>query len=100
MPTVDLASASPRDNDMVGRRRVCYVNAGNAVPRTAAMAISNTFMTLVTDIFACDGITNALKILPGLRQAVYAYLGRPVNRRIAQAMGLRHVDINLFLQFS
>lgn len=100
MPTVDLASASPRDNDMVGKRRVCYVNAGNAVPRTAAMALSNTFMTLLTDIIACDGMTNALKIMPGLRQAVYTYLGRPVNRRIAEIVGMRYVDINLFLQFS
>ncbi|MDE7124938.1 MAG: hypothetical protein K2O12_00440 [Muribaculaceae bacterium] len=100
LPTVDLAVASPRDNDMVGKRRVCYVNAGNAVPRTSAMALGNTFLTLINDITACDGLTNALKIRPGLRQAVYTYLGRPVNRRIADIMGLRYVDINLFLQFS
>ncbi len=100
LPTVDLAAASPRDNDSVGRNRVCYVNAGNAVPRTAAMALSNTLLTLFADIAACDGLTNALKIMPGLRNAVYAYLGRPVNRRIASVVGMRHVDINFFLQFS
>lgn len=100
LPTVDLAAASPRDNDSVGRSRVCYVNAGNAVPRTAAMALSNTLLTLFADIAACDGLTNAIKIMPGLRGAVYAYLGRPVNRRIASVVGQRYVDINFFLQFS
>lgn len=101
MPTVDLASApshscsSPHEPG-----RVCYINAGNAVPRTAAMALSNTFISMFSDIMACDGLTNALKIMPGLRKAVYTYLGRPVNRHIADLLGMRHVDINFFLQFS
>jgi len=104
MPSVDLAETDTilRAGTAVdaSSRRVCYVNAGNAVPRTAAMALSNAFMTLMREVAACDGLTNAIKILPDLRKAVYTYLGRPVNRSIAEALGMRHMDINLFLQFS
>lgn len=101
LPTVDLANTPAREGYKAALPgRVCYVNAGNAVPRTAAMALSNTFITMFSDIMACDGITNALKIMPGLRSAVYTYLGRPVNSRIARLLGMKHVDINFFLQFS
>ncbi len=102
MPAVDLAEIMPRAGTAVeaSSRQVCYINAGNVVPRTAAMALSNAFMTLMREVSACDGLTNAIKILPDLRMAVYTYLGRPVNRSIAEVLGMRHVDINLFLQFS
>lgn len=100
MPQVDLAMASPADTDPSNPVRLCYVNAGNAVARTAAMALSNTLLTTLADIVTCDGATNALKLKPGLRAAAYTFLGKPVNERIARIVGLRAVDINIFLQFS
>lgn len=100
MPTIDLASATPADNDMACNRRTCYINAGNAVPRTAAMALSNAFITMLGDITAAEGVTNALKIMPGLRNAVYTFMGHPVNRTTAQTLSMRYVDINFFLQLS
>ncbi|MCM1451450.1 MAG: hypothetical protein NC102_04285 [Clostridium sp.] len=81
-------------------RQACYVSPGNAVPRTAAMALSNTFLTMLSEIFTCEGVTNALMLNKGLQRAVLTFLGRPVNSRIASIVGLRHVDINLLLQFS
>lgn len=100
MPAVDLAVASPCDNDMSGRARVCYINAGSAVPRTAAMALSNTLLTMFDDLVACDTAANALKIIPGLRCAAMTFLGKPVDADIARIAGKRQVDINLLLQFS
>lgn len=100
LTTVDLAVASPRDNAPDGHSRVCYVNAGSAVPRTAAMALSNTLLGMFDDIIACDSAINALKLIPGLRQAAYTFLGKPVDRTVAAMVGARHVDINLLLQFS
>lgn len=100
MPTVDLALASPGDNALDGRVRVCYINAGNAVPRTAAMALSNTLLTMFDDIIACDSAVNALKLIPGLRGAAYTFLGKPVSADVARLVGMRPVDINLLLQFS
>lgn len=99
MPTVDLALASPCDNAPESCR-VCYVNAGSAVPRTAAMALSNTLLTLFDDILACDTALNAVKLMPGLRCAAYTFLGKPVNSDVAKQLGMRAVDINLLLQFS
>lgn len=99
LQVIDLDLASPSDNTS-GPTRLCYVNAGNAVPRTVAMALSNTFVTMLDDILVCDGVANALKINSGLRSAAFTFLGKCVNRRVARLLGIRAVDINLFLQFS
>lgn len=96
---IDLDLASPSDNTS-GPTRLCYVNAGNAVPRTVAMALSNTFVTMLDDILVCDGVANALKLNSGLRSAAFVFLGKCVNRRVARLLGIRMVDINLILQFS
>lgn len=100
MQTVDLALASPGDNTVETGRRVCYVNAGSAVPRTAAMALSNTLLTMFDDIIAAESPLNALKLIPGLRRAAYTFFGKPVDRDVAKLLGLRVVDINFLLQFS
>ncbi len=96
LPMVDLAAARPADNTLNGKR-VLYVNAGSAVPRTAAMALSNTFLTLLEEIVVLDGITNALKFTPGLRQGVITFLGKLTNHRIASLFNIKVVDINIFL---
>lgn len=100
MPTVDLALASPCDNAPESGLRVCYINAGSAVPRTAAMALSNTLLTMFEDIIACRTALDAIKINPGLRAAAYTFLGKPVSADVASLLGMRVVDINLLLQCS
>jgi hypothetical protein len=64
------------------------------------MALSNTFVNLLDEILVCDGLTNALKLNAGLRGAAYTFLGKPVGAVTAELLGLRQIDINLFLQFS
>lgn len=100
LPVVDLATASPIDISPVKPTRVCYVNAGSSVPRTAAMALSNSFITLLTQIACCEGMANALKLLPGLRDATLTYVGKTVHRDIAEKHGERYVDINIFITLS
>lgn len=100
LPVVDLASAFPVTLSPVEPTRVCYVNAGSSVPRTAAMALSNTFITLLTQIYGCEGLVNAMKLLPGLRDAALTYNGKAVHRGLAEAHGLRYVDINIYLTLS
>ena len=100
MQVVDLDLASPSDNNPSEPTRLCYINAGNAVPRTVAMALSNTFVTLLDDILVCDGVSNALKLNSGLREAVMTFIGKCVSVDVARRLGIRHVDINLLIQFS
>lgn len=100
LQVIDLDLASPSDNMSTGPTRLCYINAGNAVPRTVAMALSNTFVNMLDDILVCDGVANALKLNSGLRSAAFTFLGKCVNRKVARLLGIRAVDINLFLQFS
>lgn len=100
IPHIDLALATPRDNAPADMSRTCYTNAGSAVPRTAAMALSDTFTTTLQSIVSCDGVTNAIKLVPGLQRAVYTFLGKVVNSRIASIVKLRRVDINIYLTLS
>ena len=100
MQLVELDLASPADTDPANPMRMCYVNAGNTVPRTMAMALSNTFVTMLDDIVVCDGVANALKLNESLRRATFLFLGKCVDPTVARTLGVRHVDINLFLQFS
>lgn len=98
IPLVDLAIAQP--SSPAEPTRACYINAGSAVPRTAAMALSNTLLTMLSDLMTCEGVTNALKLLPGFQKAAYTFLGKPVNRSIASIAGIRHVDISIYLTLS
>ena len=97
---VDLDLAMPSDNGMTEPVRACYINAGNAVPRTVAMAMSNVFVAMLDDIMLCEGVSNALKLKRGLQRAVGTIFGKCVNPVCAAAAGVRPVDISLFLQFS
>ncbi len=100
MPVVDLDLASPSDTDPSVPVRLCYINAGNAVPRTVAMALSNTFATMLAEILVCEGVSNALRLNDGLRRAALLFMGKCVHPEAARLVGCRHTDINLFLQFS
>jgi len=100
MTLVDFDMASPSDNSMTRPGRVCYINAGNAVPRTVAMAMSNTLVSMFDDILLCDGVNNSLRLKAGLRRAACTFAGKCVNAAVARCIGVRNVDINLFMQFS
>lgn len=95
---IDLALAV--ENQRADSLAACYVNAGSAVPRTAAMALSTTLMTLLDDLLVCEGIANALRFNAGVRRAALTFLGKAVNEKIAEVAGCRAIDINLFLQLS
>ena len=97
---IDLAQATCSDVNPHTQVRTCYVNAGSAVPRTAAMALSTTLLTFFDEIMVLDGMTNALKFNKGLSRAAFTFLGKPVNPEIARILGQRSIDITLFLQFS
>lgn len=95
---VDLAQASA--STRLDRLAACYVNAGSAVPRTAAMALTTTFLTLLDDIVVSEGMANALRFNAGLSRAALTFLGKAVNPDIARIAGVRPIDINLYLQLS
>ena len=100
LPAVDISTAdhaAPTDAD---GRRICYINLGNAVPRTAAMALTDTLLCLMDEIMSCEGAANTVKLLPGLQCAVYTFLGKPVNRRVADIVKMRPIDISLLLNCS
>lgn len=100
MTAVDLAQASAIESSAQIADRICFVHAGCAVARTAAMALSNTFLTLMQSIITCEGVGNALKLLPGMQKATVTFFGKIVNPRIAQELGIRSVDISIYLTLS
>lgn len=100
MPTVNLADSTALDNSYTAGRRVCYINAGSAVPRTAAMALSNTFLTMFEDVMRAGSPLAALKLQGGLQRGTLTYMGRAVSRAVAEAAGVRFANITLFLTLS
>ncbi len=95
---VDISTVS--HSHTAPKERQCYINLGNAVPRTAAMALTNTFLCLMHEIISCEGVTDTVKLLPGIQCAVYTFLGKPVNRQVAEIVKMRPMDINLLLNCS
>lgn len=100
MVPIDLAMASIMNGTPPGGTRICYVHAGSAVARTAAMALTNTLLTFLEDIVTCEGPSNALKLHPGMQKATLTFFGKPVHPRVASIMRTRTVDISIFLTLS
>lgn len=97
---INLASSRPVDISPTEPSRVCYVNAGSLVPRTAAMGLSDALLCMFSEIHSCEGLTNALKLMPGLQCAALTFLGKPVHPHMAELAGVRQVDINIYLTLS
>ena len=81
-------------------QHVCFINPGSAVPRTAAMALSDTFITLLNRIAGCEGAGATLPLTPGLQEATLTFMGKAVNERVARLAGVRYTDIRLLLSLS
>lgn len=81
-------------------QHACFINPGSAVPRTAAMALSDTFITLLNRIAGCEGSGATLPLTPGLQEATLTFMGKAVNERVARLAGVRYTDIRLLLSLS
>ena len=55
---------------------------------------------MLDEIVTLDGVSNALKLSSGLQDAVFTFLGKVTNRKVAEVARMRAVDIRLLLQFS
>lgn len=100
MVAVDLAMASALDRSARMEGRICFIHAGSAVARTAAMALSNTLLTFLESVVASESPAGALRMLPGMQKATLTFFGKPVNERIGRALGMRNVDISIYLTLS
>ncbi len=105
MPLRDLGACHAKATDQYRPGEptschLCYCNAGSAVPRTAAMALSDTFITMLDDIAGCEGASSAIQLTPGLQDAALTFLGKAVNQRVARIADVRHYDIRLLLSLS
>ena len=81
-------------------RRYCFFNPGSTVPRTAAMALSDTFITLLNEISDRDGSGTMLPMSAGLQEATLTFMGKAVNQKVADLAGLRYTDISILLSLS
>lgn len=96
----DRMAASADDPAARPLRRPCFVNSGSAVPRTTAMALSDTFITLLNHISSCEGTGAILQLTPGLQEATLTFMGKAVNTEVARLAEVRHTDIRILLSLS
>jgi len=100
LPAIDISDAGAIGNARRKQERICLVNPGVTVARTAAMAMSDTLLTTFERLFSFNSLAEALSRLPGLRRSVLTYQGRVVNSVIAHAARVRQVDISIYLTLS
>lgn len=98
MPLVDLGCEKPRS--ALSGKHFCNFNVGNTVPRTAAMALSDTFITMLNEVADCNMGPSAIHLTEGIQKAALTFLGKAVNRRVAEIADVRYTDINLMLSLS
>lgn len=92
IPVIDLGAPSV-STLAAADSRACYFNVGCRVPRTAAMALSNT---LVANIDSLRQALGSLADIPAaMRPAMLLYWGKCVNPQCAETLGTRAIDINL-----
>jgi len=75
----------------------CVPNVLSRVARTASIAYSNVFLPLFQRIAWLGGVTNAIRVEPGMREGVYLYNGILTKPVIADKYGLISRDIDLLL---
>lgn len=81
--------------------RMCIVEVGQTVPRTVAMALSNAMITLLGDLMQANRHMNSIShLIQGWQDGAIVYMGKVVNKEIANRYGLRYVDISLLTQLS
>ena len=81
--------------------RMCIVEVGQTVPRTVAMALSNAMITLLGDLMQANRHMNSTThLIQGWQDGAIVYMGKVVNKEIANRYGLRYVDISLLTQLS
>lgn len=98
MISYDLAQSYSSHN--LGDNRMCFVNVGQTVPRTAAMALSNAIITLLCDMVRVEPRMISSHLQKGVQRGAYVYMGKVVNKSIANKLGMRYVDISLLSQLS
>ncbi|MCM1022112.1 MAG: hypothetical protein NC343_07415 [Muribaculum sp.] len=81
-------------------QRVCFRSIGNAAPRTAAMAMSNTLINSFAPLAKLDGNLSLVQTEPGIQAAVCTFMGKAVNVEFARAAGQRPIELNLLLSCS
>ena len=97
---IDLSPAADRYPDLT--ERICFVNPGNAVPRTSAMALSNVLVPLLSSLAMSADRTfmDAARMNTFLRSGIVTFGGKLVNHETAVTTGLKWFDPDLFLHMS
>lgn len=92
IPVIDLSQPSV-STLAAGDARASYCNVGHRVPRTAAMALSNTLIANSENIKRALGSIGELP--RPLRPAMLTYWGKCVSPQLAETLGIRALDLNL-----
>lgn len=102
MKLVDLGESDTHitNGDTRNTAHKSFHNVGSAVPRTCAMALSDTFITMLDDIAGCGACSPAIQLTKGLQNATLTFLGKVVNRKVAEIAAVRYTDINILLSLS
>lgn len=99
-PSLRLVDLSPAVETLPAlTERICFVNAGSAVPRTSAMALSNAIVPMLADLAQADDRTfmDAVRMNSYIGTGLVTFGGKLVSREAAMATGMKWVDPSIML---
>lgn len=94
------ASLAADTYSAIDGHRACYVNPGNLVPRTVAMALGDSLISLLINLVDPCSTFPGIQLSDGVAKAVLTFNGHAVNPQLALIAGCRATDINILLQLS
>ena len=102
-PSLRLVDLSPAVEALPKlTERTCFINAGSAVPRTSAMALSNAIVPMLANLAQSDDHTfmDAVRMNSFLGTGLVTFAANVVNREAALATGMKWVDPAIMQRFS
>lgn len=75
----------------------CEASLSSRVARTASIAMSNIFVSMLSSMADCDGLDNFARFDRGFAVGFYLYAGKMVNRYVGHHFNMPVTDIGLFL---
>lgn len=88
---------SPTTFERFGVMHVCEMSISSRVARTASIALSNIFSSLLTDLVTHGGINGFAQSDRGFSAGFYMFSGKIVNAYLGNYFNLPVSDIGLFL---
>jgi alanine dehydrogenase len=95
--TCGLRPSDPEIFELYGVLHYCKPDLSNTVARTASMAFSNIFVSMLLSLDCAGSFAGMIKNDSTFRSGVYLYSGKPVNNYVSNRFNIHSHDLDIYL---